>query len=232
MARAFTSIRRIAAVGILLVSIISGEIAATNPITISLSQPLSDGARRVKAMSSYPHVEVSNGTPDQILILEWALRQVSTLPGRLPDVLVRFHPDDDCQGNNALYNQANHRIDFCNDGRGDFVPRQTMLHELVHAWSFEHVTPDQIDAFLDLRELDQWTPAEVAWWQSGQEQVAEILAWGLMGDRPFTSKWTRWESCRDLAAAFILVTDTLPDRPLEGCQPERLLGGSGRETNS
>ena len=77
-----------------------------------------------------------------------------------------------------------------------------------------------IDAFLELRGLEEWTPDEVAWWQSGQEQVAEILTWGLMGGRPFSSKWTRWEPCHELVAAFVLVTGRAPDRPTTACRVE------------
>ena len=171
-----------------------------------------------KGVEARPVVEVVGGSRADLLTLKWAVDRYATLPGRLPGLTVHLHPDDDCLGKNALYSQARKRIRFCNDGSGTTAPHQTMLHELGHAWSFEYLSRDLMAAFMALQGLESWAPDDVAWWQSGQEQAAEILAWGLMGDRPTPSFWTRFESCVDLVAGFTLLTDRMPDRPLEHCK--------------
>jgi len=222
----------LATVYVFAISIVLGGVAAIPAQFALTSGPRSEPAEPAAAVTGPTQAKVTavNGDDDDLAMLDWAIGRVSALPGALPDVLVDFEPANQCKGNNAYYTRSGSRIDFCNEGDGDLAPRQTMLHELAHAWSFEHMTGQQIDEFLELRGLHEWKPEEVAWWQSGQEQVAEILAWGLMGDRPFSSKWTRWESCTDLAAAFTLVTHRSPDRPHEACKLEEVNAHTVTET--
>lgn len=196
-------------------------VAAFGLMALSLGSHSSRGSAPVSqpAERSEPEVVVVGGDASDREMLHWALGRFTGLSGDLPDIIVTFDLTDDCGGHNGFYTAASGVLEFCNRGEGDLPPRQTMLHELAHAWSFHRLDAGTIERFIELRELGVWADTgDVAWWQTGQEQAAEILAWGLMGDRPFVSKWVRWEPCADLIVAFRLLTDREPDRPLTSCR--------------
>lgn len=225
-ARLRFSVFPLAIIALLMTMTIVGSLRRTDQGDLTAATELDPpGTAERSALAQQVELTTVAGDADDIEMLEWAMARMSTLSGSLPPLVVDFQPANDCYGNNAYYTQPASRIDFCNHGDAGLEPRQTMLHELAHAWSFRNMSGHTIDAFLELRGLEEWTPDEVAWWQSGQEQVAEILAWGLMGDRPYSSKWTRFEPCHELVAAFVLITGRSPDRPSTAClveQPDSL----------
>lgn len=49
-----------------------------------------------------------------------------------------------------------------------------------------------------------------AWWQTGAEQAAEIIAWGLQDGNEYKSNWLMRETCEDLSVAFELLTGSAP----------------------
>ncbi len=154
-------------------------------------------------------VTVIGATDDEQALVDWAISRYQTAGLELPALIVTFHDTQDgCRGYKGYYNHATGTVDFCNRDSAD--PRRTMLHELGHAWSFEHMDGDHQHAFTESRGLDTWHDTDTAWWQMGQEHAAEIIAWGLQDDNEYQSVWLHLEDCTDLAAAFTTLTGTTP----------------------
>jgi hypothetical protein len=149
------------------------------------------------------------GTGEKATV-EWALDRFEAAGLALPAISINFHDTaDGCHGYLGHYAAASAQLDMCNWGQSHIAPVNTLLHELAHAWSFELLDEDTRAAFIAHRELSSWDDRDVNWWLRGQEQVAEIVAWGLMDD-PFRSAYLNSERCADLAAAFEMLTGTAP----------------------
>ncbi len=89
-----------------------------------------------------------------------------------------FHDDKaQCRGFVGYYFESNQRVDICTRAEKS-LRRRTVLHELGQAWSFSQMTRGEIDEFVAYRGPTVWKESDVAWWQMGQEQAAEIVAWG------------------------------------------------------
>ena len=94
------------------------------------------------------------------------------------------------------------------------VARETLLHEMGHAWIDENVTNSVRERFLEMRGLRAWNESTVSWDDRGFEHGAEIIAWGLI-DRPTGIVRIRDTSCAELLAGYF----TLVGRPpLHGYQ--------------
>ncbi len=153
---------------------------------------------------------VTGANPEQLASVEKALDRFEAAGLRLPAISVSFHESaDDCHGYLGHYATAGSQLNMCNWGQSHITPINTLLHELAHAWSFEFLGEDARAAFVAHRGLDNWDDRSVNWWLRGQEQVAEIIAWGLM-DEPFRSAYVNSEQCNDLAIAFELLTGLPP----------------------
>ncbi len=158
--------------------------------------------------------EITGATPEQSSLLKWARSDFVRAGLPLPDLDVRFYPDREACGDaHGRYRRDGGLLRMCNRGELKTSPRHTLLHELTHAWSFEYLDRDTIRAFLELRDLDEWADPDDDWWDMGQEQAAEIVAWGLMGEYEFNSFRTQDEPCDALAAAYTLLTGNQPTRP-------------------
>lgn len=71
------------------------------------------------------------------------------------------------------------------------------------------MTSDDRDEFTDHRGLENWRH-DGNWWHMGQEQAAEIIAWGIGGDQ-FTSVYIDEETCTSLTESYVMLTNTDPD---------------------
>ena len=127
---------------------------------------------------------------------------------------------EECQGYLGYYDRSENQLDVCNQGDRRTEPIHTILHELAHAWSFEYLPKDVVEEFTADRVLDAWRDADARWWQQGQEQAAEVVAWGLTNDEePFNSIWVIGEQCEQLSAAFAFLTGIDPlHESTESCQ--------------
>jgi hypothetical protein len=154
--------------------------------------------------ASPPRIEVLHGTPAQRAMVTWALERFERAGLPLPPMQIVFHEDiRDCQGHVGLYWAELRRLDMC-VYHVDSLAKRTILHELAHAWDgFVLREPTRRD-FLHLRQLQTWASQGVAWELRGQEQTAEVIAWGLM-DQPLylTIPNNRPD---ELHAAFELLT--------------------------
>jgi hypothetical protein len=110
-------------------------------------------------------------TDEQRKIVEWSVARYAEAGLALPSVEISFPPT--CGGKAGRYFVGQAKIEVCK------VHRKTVLHELAHAW--DDSTSIDRDGFLRERGLDHWyeQPADRCH-DSGGEQLALILTWGLM----------------------------------------------------
>jgi len=153
---------------------------------------------------------ITGASPYELATVERVFERFETAGLRLPAISVSYHDTaDGCHGYLGHYAAAGSQLDMCNWGQSHIAPENTLLHELAHAWSFEFLSEDARAAFVARRGLGNWDDRDVNWWLRGQEQAAEIVAWGLM-DEPFRSAYVNSERCTDLATAFELLTGIAP----------------------
>ena len=101
----------------------------------------------------------------------------------------------------------------CQSDRGR--ARRSLLHELAHAW--DHVGGG-IDIaarqrFMTMRAVTSWDDDGLEWNQRGEEQAAEIVAWGLMlSPAPIPTSVGQYGSQDEasLSAAFEMLTGSAP----------------------
>jgi hypothetical protein len=161
--------------------------------------------------STRDRVLIDQASPGETATVNWAIDRFDATGMHLPDLIITFHDNrESCDGFNGMYQSSSHQVDICNRGGGDIEPRHTVLHELAHAWSLDGISLEAVAEFLTIRKLDAWASPDLAWWQQGREQAAEIVAWGLMDAGRFHSVWIQTEPCSALAQAFQLLTGQEP----------------------
>jgi len=147
---------------------------------------------------------ITASDPDQRALVDWAVDRFEQAGLALPALTISIHETRSaCAGSAGLfYWGPPPRVELCAvetpSGSG---ARMIVLHELGHAWA--ELTSDQAarDRFLAVRSLDTWRDSSVPTGRWGQEQAAEILAWGLM-DQPVRLARIHDADSDDLAAAF------------------------------
>lgn len=178
-------------------------------VTLALSaQPAAADLEQVEDPLSH-EVTVANATAEQQAMVDWALDRYEAAALPIPTITITFHPNiDRCHGYLGYYDPTPKTLDMCNWGQHyKITPASTLLHELAHAWSFEHMTAEDRDEFTAHQGLDEWHHDGI-WWHMGQEQAAEIIAWGLGGD-DFTSVYVG-DDCEELSSAYTVMTGTEP----------------------
>lgn len=116
-------------------------------------------------------------------VASWSLNRYEIVGLAVPDANITFHRDrSNCGGFGGLHTggEGRHRIDICVGGNSQ--RRETLLHEIAHAWVSEHIDDSGRQSFLQLRGLDSWNDGSVLWEERGTEQAAMIIAWGLGED--------------------------------------------------
>lgn len=162
------------------------------------------------ATETNPAYEIHGATAAETELVDWAIGRFAIADLPLPRLTIRFHRTlDGCRGYIGYFSEATGTVDICNRGGLKTEKRHTLLHELAHAWKFSHLTEEQMAAWTERRDLETWNSHDDAWWQRGQEQAAEIVAWGLV-DQPMLVSWIQLERCADLAADFEALTGRVP----------------------
>jgi hypothetical protein len=149
-------------------------------------------------------VRVFGGDPEHVDLVRWAATRFETRELAVPAVDVHFHPDTSgCYGH--LGSQLGGRVDVCVVIVSE-VARETLLHEMGHAWIDENVTDSVRERFLEMRGLRAWNESTVPWDDRGFEHGAEIIAWGL-GNR-YMAPSIPDRDPEGLASGFELLTGT------------------------
>ena len=121
-------------------------------------------------------VRVFGGDREHVRLVRWAATRFETRGLGVPAVDVHFHPDTSgCYGH--LGSQLGRRVDV----RGERLRagRETLLHEMGHAWIDQNVAQTVRERFTEMRGLRAWNQSTVPWDDRAYEHGAEIIAWGL-----------------------------------------------------
>ncbi len=119
-----------------------------------------------------------------------------------PEVEVLFHDSTDgCHGHVGLF--TGDQVHVCVKEEGLYQQR-TLLHELAHAWADQNLSIEKRLVFMDLRDTTSWNDPQVEWKHRGSEQLAEIVAWGLL-EIPTTPFKIPNHECENLSEAFELA---------------------------
>ncbi|MCP3938538.1 MAG: hypothetical protein GY708_24590 [Actinomycetia bacterium] len=139
---------------------------------IMWTSPVFESVGEDRAPPSASITYLGESTPEQRNTVEWAVARYQEAGLNLPDLEVSFPAM--CRGKAGLYFIGEAHIDLCN------VSRRVALHELAHAWDDAGGTPDR-EAFMERRGLGHWTSrSDRRSVESGGEQLARIITWGLM----------------------------------------------------
>lgn len=158
-------------------------------------------------------VRLLGGTPQEHQLAHWALERYQAAGLDLPPIEIRFHRDPaGCLDNSGFYRSG--RLHICSVDNTVAYSRKVVVHELAHAWSEAHLTAEDRERFLDIRELRSWNSLEVPWGLRGTEQAAEIITWGL-GEGEIGPLLPAPVDTETLASLYELLTGCAPITPDE-----------------
>lgn len=168
-------------------------------------------------------VELFDATDEVAGLVEWTLGRFKAAGLRLPHVdAVYLETQRSCLQESAWTHLGSGSaiIRFCLDpadigdeGSAGLAGRFTMLHELAHVWTAEHLSQEEMDSFTSFRGLGTWNDASAAWSDRANEQASDIMAWGL-AEEPIDLVRLGTPGCPELELAFRVLTGA---RPLHGC---------------
>ena len=136
-----------------------------------------------------------------------------------PDVAsIVFDPDDPfCDSHGGRYTDSTHVVLLCfdaetmmrSDGTLHRVQERLLLHELAHAWTQQHTTAEQREAFMALHGVQRWNDGADRWHQRGTEIAAETFVW-VLWDRDDPPRSLASKDPSLLAEGFELLTGVRP----------------------
>lgn len=160
-----------------------------------------------------PPVVVQGADVAQEQAVDWAIRRFrqAGLSG-LPSLEVTFHNSHDgCRG--YLGYSVDGRIDLCLDGAGEDYVRKFALHEIAHSWVEYNLDAEARERFVGLRGLSGWNDPGVPWKERGNEQSAEVIAWGLGEGQIAPLLPHSPVPAAELVAAYVALTGPQPITP-------------------
>lgn len=166
-------------------------------------------------------IEVHNGSGQANDLVRWAMARFATAKLSAPTISsIAFSEQahrDQCSSGRwgvALDDGSSSRIYLCSAVEGTVTPfeRQMLLHELAHAWIWQHLDESAKQSFVARLHLPSWDGVDVPWDRRGIEHAADVIAWGL-SDTPFERSLTAKYSCADLAQSFQVLTGAAPLQP-------------------
>ncbi len=160
-------------------------------------------------------VEITAASAEQLAHAEWALARFAAADLELPALRIVFHDGYEACGMREgvlAVSGDGMTIHECEPDPARL--RRSLLHELAHAWDVSGgIAPAARDGFLARRNLDAWRDDSLEWQQRGEEQAAEIIAWGLGEQAAPIATRVREVGDQDpgaLAEAFLLLTGRAP----------------------
>ena len=146
-------------------------------------------------------VEIVDATPALATHVENAIG--AFVDGGLPAPTVAsiaFDPGHPfCESHGGRYIDSTREVLVCFDAATMLASDESLhrteerllLHELAHAWTQQHTTAEQREAFMALHGVQRWNDGTDRWHQRGTEIAAETFVWAL---------WDRDDPPRSLAS--------------------------------
>lgn len=107
-----------------------------------------------------------------------------------------------CRLRRGLFHPGTRTIEICN------LNRETLVHELAHAWVETNLTEEAKADFMRHRGLATWNDHSVPWADRATEHAAEIVAWGVEEESRLIS-WMTPEGQHTLR--LLTIPDSTPD---------------------
>jgi hypothetical protein len=185
------------------------RLAASSALGVLVASTVLVGPHEEPNRSSYSAAGFSHA---QAALIDWAIGQYADAGLELPPLeLVRYRTREPCRGARGFYTggRSPATIRICMPEAGRFA-ELLFLHEIAHAWDAYALTDRRREAFLELRNLEQWWDDGAAHWHMyGAEQAAQVLVWGLI-DRPIRVATIPDAGCADLRTGYVLLTGRAP----------------------
>jgi hypothetical protein len=195
---------------------------------------LNPGAALPAQKTVAPQISIVSGSRTQIEDAQWALNRFRAAGIELPSLQIIFHDNYRACGNReGVLRIAGERAEIHECERDRSRSRRSLLHELAHAWDHvaDGVTRERRARFLEARNLSSWDADGLPWQERGEEQAAEIVAWGLMLDAAPIPTRVGDHGPQDeslLAAAFEILTGDAPlFSPVPGTSQVAVVGATG-----
>ncbi|MEA1903423.1 MAG: hypothetical protein U9N56_07845 [Actinomycetota bacterium] len=166
-------------------------------------------------------LEIYNGTPRLEELLLTGLKRFSKAGLAEPRFdTVTFEPSRRCdeRSGRLLQDEDSRELflclfesDLCPGASACVKPslsvRNSVLHELAHAWIIDHVDVATQDRLLQSTGRESWDDDSLPWVERGDEYAAEVISWGLLEEDAPMVRIGR-PPCEELAASFELLTNT------------------------
>jgi hypothetical protein len=170
-------------------------------------------------------IELCNATDDLQDLTAWALGRFGEAGLDVPrPIRIGFPPSARCRTGSgwAIDTGDGVEIQMCLgqeavEGGSSVLARFTLLHELAHVWTNEHLDDGGLARFLAARGLSAWWDPDLEWAELGAEHAAEILAWGLM-DTALPITRLPDASCDRLEEGFRMLTGAGPIVSSAACE--------------
>ena len=198
--RSLTRMATVVGLSVMTVGIGSGiSNAQPSPVSATAAQPAPRSVSDGPSLWHEPRITfVDQPTTKAQDIIVWAVGRYRDAGLQLPDLRISFPVI--CSGKGALYHVGKRSIDFCR------INKDRALHEFAHAWDDTSGAVDRA-AFLELRGLKVWWGGtEMPSAEQGAEQVADIIAWGLMGCETRNVPQIPNNSVSELTRVFAMLT--------------------------
>ena len=185
-------------------------------IALALLVMIPQVSQPVAATADPVVIKIVAATARQAEHAQWALARFEAAGLELPSLTIVFHDDyQSCGMREGVLRIAGEDVTIHECQNDPSRSRRSLLHELAHAW--DHVggsiDTDTRTDFLRLRGLQSWDDDDIPWNQRGEEQTAEIIAWGLIHQPapiPTSVGDHGAQNSASLATAFILLTGIQP----------------------
>lgn len=182
------------------------------PLLITIALTTTGPARQhplQEEPATNPHPVINNATPDQIELVNTAVRRFADQRLELPALEITFSDNlTACHGYLALYQQASPRKNGSIDQITICHPWPIHLfHELGHAWERHSVTNHTRAQVLRYWDLQTWNDKSQEWDVRGIEKAASTIAYTLAFDeRPPNANVSRF-----VCGYELLTGNPLPD---------------------
>ncbi len=153
---------------------------------------------------------VADLTAEQERFVAWGESRFAAAGLTPPQLQYVFHDDTEaCGWHRGLYDPEKHVVIICN------ANRETLVHELAHAWVEANVSAELKADFMAQRGLEVWNDHEVPWSERATEHAAEVVAWGVEEESRLIP-WVEPDGTRIFR--LLTIPDSTPDELLAAYQ--------------